>query len=67
MSLVRLATGLAWSAAFRNRICPAATSTKIAADASTRGTGIGFRGTDNLDTNGDGEPFGGTGVGGGAA
>src|SRR5688572_6649748 len=54
MSFVRLATGLAWSAAFRNRTCPVATSTKIAADASTRGTRIGFRGTDNLDTNGDG-------------
>jgi len=38
---------------------------RMAAEASTRGTSIGSAGVDKRETNGDGEPFGGTGVGGG--
>ena len=40
-------------------------SMRIAAEASTFGTGIGSAGVDRWETNGDGEPLGGTGVGGG--
>jgi hypothetical protein len=39
---------------------------RMAAEASIFGTGIGSTGVDRRETNGDGEPLGGTGVGGGA-
>ncbi len=66
MIFVRLATARGrWDDVWK-RICSVPRSIRIAAEASTPGTGIGSPGVDRLETNGDGEPLGGTGVGGGA-
>ena len=66
MTFVMLAIGRAALRSCWYRICPPPRSISTAADASTLGTGMGSAGTDSRDRNGEGDPFGGTGVGGGA-
>ena len=65
MIFVRLAIGTGRSGSSASSTCPESRSARIAASDETSGGRVSSAGVRKLDTNGESEPFGPTGVGGG--